>query len=492
MPLTLAQLSTPLTVGAVQTLLLNALQGIGIITQAGASNSVGLGTGSVTYVSGAPNASYGVIIKIAISGEPGVATFAISVDGGNNYVTGVTVPSGSGQYAVGSSGVTIAFTAGPAGSGTSFISGDVYSFALSAPNFPITSWQPGSVYRTLVNIEAQVLSSLSGLIGAMGSGGLANYATGPWCDLVGVNVYNLPRNTSVATVGVITLTDVNSAGPFTVPAGGMYVADNSGHRYINQGSFVIPKGSSFSTPFQAEAPGAAYNAVVGAISTIVVNTLPGVTVTNPNNGTGSWPSTSGVDTETDGAYMSRCVARWPALGPGAVASTYDLWARTGAPNVTRTIVVTDTAIAGQVDVYCAGATGASVTGDVTLANTYIQSRVPLTVIANVVAATNLPITVQTTVTYRSAVSSLAAVQSAVSLALTSFFNSAFMGKDAGGTVKVYLDQIRDVIMNCAGVVNCDPFVSPTTDTALTTGQVATLSAASNVGTTWTGWTFTGI
>lgn len=491
MPLTLAQLSTPLSVGAVQTLLLNALQGIGVVTQAGATNAVGLGTGTVSYAAGSPVASYTVVIKVSTSGEPGVGQFQFATDG-VTFGAATTIPSGSGQYVLGTTGVTIAFTAGPAGAGTSFISGDTYGVPLSAPNFPVTSWSPGSVYRTLVNIEAQVLASLSTLIANMGAGGLANFATGPWCDLVGVNVYSLTRNASSATIGPVTLADVSGAGPFTVPGGGMYVSDAAGHRYINQSSFTLTKNGTVSPVFQAESPGAAYNATIGSITTIVVNTLPGVTVTNPNNGSGTWPTTSGVDAELDAAYMSRCVARWPALGPGATAATYDLWARTAAPNVTRTIVVTDAVVAGQVDVFCAGASGASSSPDVATANTYIQARTPLAVIASVASATNVSITVQATITYRSAITTLAAVQAGINTGLTGFFTNALMGKDAGGTVKLYLDQLRDIVMNVTGVVNAEPFSSPAGDTTLTTGQVAVLAAASNVGTTWSGWTFTGI
>jgi uncharacterized phage protein gp47/JayE len=138
---------------------------------------------------------------------------------------------------------------------------------------------------------------------------------------------------------------------------------------------------------------------LNSITSIVGGTLPGVTVSNPGTA-GVWITVSGVDQETSQSYAIRCQNRWPSLGIGATPATYDYWARTASPNVTRTRVFADAVTPGQVDVYLAGAAAPVAAGDVTAVQSYVDQRTPLTAIAVVSNATAFPINVAATVTVK--------------------------------------------------------------------------------------------
>lgn len=107
---------------------------------AGTTGSVtksGTGTGNLT-VSGAPNDSYSVQVRITRAGTnlaAGTAAFQYTLDGGDNWSAEIAVPTG-GTYALPSTGLTLTFVNG--GSGTSFEVGDTYSFTTTAPAYTLT------------------------------------------------------------------------------------------------------------------------------------------------------------------------------------------------------------------------------------------------------------------------------------------------------------------------------------------------------------------
>jgi uncharacterized phage protein gp47/JayE len=174
----------------------------------------------------------------------------------------------------------------------------------------------------------------------------------------------------------------------------------------------------------------------------------------------------GTDEESDAALAQRCRDRWPELGIGAPAPAYANWAKAASLNVTRVKVRTSPTVAGQVDVFLAGPSGASDGATVAAVDAYIQPRVPLTSTAVVAAATNLATLVQGTVFVEAA--QLAAAQVAVVANIEALFSTI----DIGGTV--YVAEIIEQVMIVAGVKNYVP-VFPAADVALTAQQVATLT-----------------
>jgi len=490
MALTLSQLLAPQTVDQWRTMLLGSLQGLGIVVKGGTNQgNTGTGTGSIS-LSGTPAAAYTkIIINITTAGELGAAQFQYSLDGGVTYTSGVTVPASPGAYVLGATGVTVTFASGPAGAGTSFALSDSYTFALQIPSLPVTSWPASSAYRALVEITAQALAAFSSQQANLAAGGFTTSATGSWADLVGVQFYGLTRNAAAVTKGLATLTDSAGAGPFTISAGTMWIADAAGHLYSNVGGGTLAKNGTLQLTWAAQSPGAAYNVANNALTTIVAGTLPGVTVNNPDPGTGTWITSQGSDAETDSAYMLRCQQRWPGLGTGSTAATYQLWATSAeaaaghATTITKALAIVDTVTPGQVDVYLAGASGAVGGGAVTDATTYINARVPLTATANIQAAANSVMTVAGTVNYYSAKNTSAAVQAAVAAALAAYINALGIGSDSGGNnVKVYYSEIEAAIgavLGGAGIAIRNivglTLNGGSADVGLTLGQVATLT-----------------
>ena len=469
MATTLAQLVPSPTKETIRAQLLKQLQGIGFTSLTGYS------TGSVT-LDGVPGAVYDTRVTIVASGSLGTATFTYSTDGGVTVSSVQTVPL-SGTFAIPGSQLVITFTNGTTATGSAFIAGDIFRIQTRLPTLPSTSWQPGSVPLTLVENDAAIMEDVYRLVGAVAAGGLLDTAAGPWLDLLASNVYQLTRTAAVSTLGVVTLTDAASAGPFTITDGQLWFAALSGLRYTNVGTYTLTRGGSLpSMVVKAERPGAAYNVGNNTITTLVTS-LPGVTVNNPNPGSGSWITTQGADQESDVAFRTRCRARWPALGTGTPADAYKLWALTADSSITRTNIIVNPSVAGQVLVYLAGSAGPAGGTAVTNANNYIQPRTPLCVTAIVQAATAVPIAVTAQVYVRTAF--LASATAQVTSNLTALFGGGVSslgevlpGIPIGGTV--YVTQVLEMIQEATGVRNVI-LTSPVLDTVLTATQVATLT-----------------
>jgi len=488
MALSFEALTEPITEAEAETMLLDGLKGISPFFAETATGGAAAGVGSVSYVSGTPAIDADVQIEILTTGEPGVATFRYSLNDGSTWSSSVTMPSSGASYTLPTSGIVIKFDAGDTGFGTSFVDGDLYKFSLTKQAFPVTAWQAGSVPRTLVAIDARGTASLSTLQQQLAKGALLSTATGPWLKLRLLETYGLPYNEAGATKGTIVLTDTGNEGPFTITPGGMTVASANGLRYTNTTTLTLPLGGTVSGTWEAEQPGSAWNVGNGSITSIVAGNLPGVTVNNPDPGGGTWITTQGVDEESEEAMRTRGQARWPSLGSDTAApeDVFDLWARTASAQVTRTAIAASPTVPGEVDIYLAGPSGAVSGGVITTVQDYIDARTGLTNSANVIAGSNVAITVTATVTYDSTQTTVPAIQSAITTNLTAFIQSHPMGKDGAGTVKVYLDEIREQITAVPGVRSASPLSSPATDTALTTGQVPTLTLS------FGGWTFTAL
>jgi len=385
-------------------------------------------------------------------------------------VVQLVVAAGSGPYTVPAGGMWFADAAGHRFNNTAAITA---AGTLTIPVNATFTTGVGTLatatyyYRvTATNAQGETLPSAETSLAIAGPLGV----NVNWTAVTGATGYKVyGRTTGVelliaAVVGGGTVTYLD--GGSITPAGALPTANTSG--------------TLVGIPVQAELAGSAYNVANNAITIIQAGTLPGVTVNNPDPGTGTWVTTSGADPETDAALVSRCQARWPALSQSAgTAAVYDLWAKSSeaaaghGTTITRTLVQPDVAIAGRVNVYLATATNIAGTGAVTDANTYIQARIPLVSTAVVAAATAATMTTAGTVNYFSSKTTAAAVQAAVQTALQNYIAGVAIGIDAAGTVKVYWSEIEAVCGSATGVRNVIMTLNAaSTDVALTTGQVA--------------------
>ena len=350
---------------------------------------------------------------------------------------------------------------------------------LALAGFPATSWQAGSVPLTLVQADAATLADVTATIANVAQGGYLNTAAGPWLDLLGVSSYGLTRNAAIVTQGNLLLTDRGGGGPYTITAGQLYAASPDGkYRYTNVTGGTLAQSGTLSLLWQGESAGSSYNLPIGGITSLVTP-LPGVVVSNPDNGTGlgTWITQQGVNAESDDSYKIRCSARWPSLGGGATALAYKGWALTAAPTVTRVNVLESTPVSGSVTIYCAGPNGASSSADVAAVNAYIQVRRPLCVTVIVNASVNLPIAITGTVFVST--TSLLTAKAAFSAVLTTYQTSL----PVGGAV--YLARIVELLMDTFGVVNVTGLLLNgfSIDIQLATQQTAVFDVS---GITWAG------
>lgn len=456
MTVTLAQLLSPGSPQTWQALLLQALAGLGI-----ASHN-GLAQGGVT-LGGNPLLTLSVVLQVFASGEPGAATFKYSLDGGATFSAAQAMPAAGLAFALPTTGVNVFFTAAPVGAGTSFVAGETYSFQISTVSLPVSSWQPGSAFPTLVSLDAQALAELDGVIGQIAAGGFVPTAgnppgvsgTSPWLTLAAKQVYFLDRFLASSTQGVAQISDASHAGPFAVVPGTVWFADAStGRRFVNLTGGTLALNGTLQLVWQAEQAGAAWNIANLSPLTIVAGVMPGVTVTNPVFANGTWVTSQGTDDEADPALALRCQNRWPSLSTGATRAVYLLWATSAeaaaahAVTVTRATADPDVAIPGQVNVFLASTGGPAGAGAVADVLAYMNARIDLLTSVNVAPAAGLPYTANWTVTVKAAF--LAAAQAAVAANVAAYINSI----PIAGTL--YEAGVIEQIMTPAGVIDAQP------------------------------------
>jgi uncharacterized phage protein gp47/JayE len=342
---------------------------------------------------------------------------------------------------------------------------------LTARGFPVTSWREGDVARTIVQNDARALSEYSTLRQAIAAGTLLRAALSlgltEWITLRAKEGFNLDRNLAVATKGTVRLTAAAEAGPYTITPGQLRFASSSGLRFqsSNTANVTLAKGGTLDLEVQAESPGAAYNVANGTITTMLTP-LAGVTCSNPNPGSGTWITTSGVDQESNASLVARCEARWPESGFGSPGASYELWARTADATITRTKVSASGTVAGRIDVYVAGAAGPVGAGAVAAAQAYITPRAPLGIapVVSNVTATVLSIT--------ATLYGKAQYETAALAAATAAIQALVAGTAIAGTI--YGAAKIEALMLPEGVENAVISVGGG-DTVLTAGHVATLT-----------------
>jgi len=311
---------------------------------------------------------------------------------------------------------------------------------LALKGLPATSWQSGSVPRTLLAAEAEWLSDLGVAIQNVAKGGWLDDAEGDWLTLLAWNLFQVERAPATFTIGRITLTDSANAGPFTIDPNSIVVADGSRSlrfQYSEDTTYSLALGGSVSILVQAESAGAAYNLGAAAVS-VLLTALPGVSVTNAVD----WITQQGKDEESDASLRARCRARWSTLGTGSNEDAYLYWARS-VPGVTDARVVSDPAT-GIVTVYVRGPAGPAGAGVVAAVDAILQAKRPLTVrvVTSDVTASATPIT---GVLYVNAGYELAATVASAQNAIAAVARAT----DVGCTI--VRDKIIQVAMEVPGV-----------------------------------------
>jgi len=204
---------------------------------------------------------------------------------------------------------------------------------------PVTSWQPLDPSRTILQIEATLISNDSAAIAGIAQGGFISYAAimsagtsiyndgagflTTWMDLCGTNFFNVQRIEPSAAAGPIPVQNTTAAAQ-TYTAGQLHFQHpTSGATYTNTAAGTVTGGGSVSSPVQSTILAAADPAYVGPVGTlnvgqtaIMLTPFPGVTPVAQVTGL------VGTPIETNAHYLVRCQAKLSALSPNGAPGAY--------------------------------------------------------------------------------------------------------------------------------------------------------------------------
>jgi len=293
--------------------------------------------------------------------------------------------------------------------------------------------------------------------------------------------YNVPEGTILTMVTPlpgVTVTNPLRLGSVTHTGSGTGTVTPSGTPSLN--ALVVVKlitgGATGAATFQASLDGGATWGTTTVTGGAVVLAGTGITLAFAGTFTlgdrysfsTSWISTSGRDAEADADLQARCNARWPDLGEAPTEDVYDLWARTAAPTVVKTMAQPSDTVPGQVDLYLATAAGVTPGGDVSAVADFVAAREPLMLTSNVQSAAPSNIAVEATLYVQAAYLATAPVDAEGRL------EALIAALPIGGTL--YLSELGAQLTPPAGITHV-VVTLPAADVALGAGDVATLSPA---------------
>lgn len=338
---------------------------------------------------------------------------------------------------------------------------------LEGVGFQPTAWQVGSVPRTLVKAYAQVIVTLYALVVPIVTGAFLSFATGSWLTILAADQYDIERDPAVATAGVFLLTD-GGAGPYNITAGVTRFQTTDGtKKYVATSTGTLSASGTLQVTVQAVEAGSSYN--LANNTTLVLETdLPGVVVTNPDPGSGSWITTSGAEEQGDDSLRAECRAKWGTLGMGVPSDAFKAWAADAQSTITRVRVYDDNPLGpGTTRIVIASSTGPASAAELAAVDAYLRPRKPIgSSTLEIASATALPTTVTATVYVQAAFRTTA--ESAVSANLAALAGSTTIGDE------VPLSAIYDVMTAPDGVTKVT-LTSPVADVSLGTDEVPTFT-----------------
>jgi hypothetical protein len=249
---------------------------------------------------------------------------------------------------------------------------------LRLAGFPTASWQTTSFMRHTVEEESTLLADVVTTLQKLGKAGfikLAAEVDDDWVDLGAENFFNETRKPAVFTQGSAKLTDAAASGPHTINVGTFWIANaDKSLRYYNTTGGTLNLGSTLTLTFAAETAGTDWNVGNDAL-TEILTPLPGVTVTNPAQDTGTWITQQGADEESSAALALRCLDKWSLAGAGCDDAAYRYRGLSAASEITRCYPYSPGA--GAVRVIVAGDAGPVSSTALAAADTIIQLKRPL-------------------------------------------------------------------------------------------------------------------
>ena len=272
------------------------------------------------------------------------------------------------------------------------------------------------------------------------------------------SIWGLERVAAVKATGAVL---VEGTVGTVIPAGTIWRSGND-QEYATDAEFTIPAAGNGNTDVTAVLAGAAGNAAVGVILSLI---SPVAGLTSQSNV--STEIAGGADPETDASLRARVVERLRNPPRGGTSDDYEQWAEAGHPDVTRAFARPLAGGLGTVTVYFmtddATTDGIPDAATVTAVNTYIQARRPVTAAVTVSGPTAAPLNF----TIQNLTPMTQAVQDAVEAELRDLIRRE---SSPGGTLLV--SHIREAISTAAGETD-HVLVSPTANETAAATEITT-------------------
>ena len=242
--------------------------------------------------------------------------------------------------------------------------------------FEATSWQPGSIHRTLIEIQALVWSELTALLSFVAFLGFPDTSVGDALKLIARSFYQEEAKEALTTQGLITFTDAADGGPHTFPIGAVVAKSATGKSFRNIEAISIPQDGSVSVLFEADTAGSGSNVSNDSISSLLTP-IAGVTVTNsPDPQTLTWITRSGIDPETDAEIRRRISTKFSTFSINVVHDGFVSLSLNAATGIAKVLVQDDNPRGpGTIDIYLAGKLATSGSEDVAAAQASFNDRV---------------------------------------------------------------------------------------------------------------------
>lgn len=344
---------------------------------------------------------------------------------------------------------------------------------------------PNNIYPA-AKLIGGMMSELFGFADKIARQKFAITADGPYLDLHGAEI-GLGRQQPTPSAGDVTVT---VADAYQVAFGAVFQRSD-GVQFTATAAVASAIAGALTVPVQSAVNGSATVTIAGAPLTI----LSGVTDVNGDAAATAVVGTGGLiggnDVEKDGAklnpppgtYRYRILFRKRNPPQGGAAADYVSWAQAANANVTRVYVERLWAGFGTVRVSilmdALYANGIPQSADIAQIANFISAQQPSGAIVSVVAPT--PVAVNVTV--HGLTPSTPATQSAVQAELAAAFLrlSQVAGIDVANPAMPYLaapftfaqQWLQQAVDNATGVQR-GSVSSPSSDTTLTPGQIATL------------------
>lgn len=339
---------------------------------------------------------------------------------------------------------------------------------LDTLGFSASSWQSGSVQRTMVQMSGYVYFALRSYVAGISYLAFNETSEGDSLTAFSASHYDNDRILATCAQHTCTLTGGAVGPPYTIAIDEVVASDGT-RTFRNKTGGTIPAGGTLTgVRFDAEVAGTDGNVSVGTITSLVTP-YAGVTITN------TVLAVAGVDEETDAALRLRNSAKWSTLSVvEAIADRYEYVARTVLSNCRVSVDSTNPNGPGTLDVYLATSTGVASGANVTTVQTSINAEA-FGGVATVVAAAAQAVAVTGTVYYASGYTA-GAIQTAVEAAIAVFINAAPIGGydyTPGPSAIIDRDGLEAAIRAVTGVSKLTLTV-PAADVAVAAYSVATV------------------